>query len=102
MRILDMGERLDELLDRLATSSADPRLDGLEESIGRKIAERRRDARMAVTLAPVRVASVAIALALGVTAGGAAATTALMTPKAYGTFSAGAHLAPSTLLEGGE
>jgi hypothetical protein len=97
-----MSERLDDLIARLAASPTDRRLDGLESEIGRRIGVRRREARTALALAPVRVASIGIALALGVTAGGAAATAAIMTPKAFGTFSAGANLAPSTLLERGE
>jgi hypothetical protein len=52
-------------------------------------------------LAPVRAASVGLALAVGVTAGGMAAATTLAEPHRFDTFSSSAHLAPSTLLEGG-
>jgi hypothetical protein len=58
--------------------------------------------RDAVMLAPVRVASLGLALAMGVTAGGAAATAALLNPQPLSVFSSAAHLAPSNLLEGGE
>ncbi|ODT85032.1 hypothetical protein [Phenylobacterium sp. SCN 70-31] len=95
-----MSERLDELVDRLAASPADRSLDGLEAQIGRSIASRRRDARALAALAPVRFASVSLALAMGLTAGGAVAASAALAPQHDGAFSSGAHLAPSNLLEG--
>ena len=95
-----MSERLDELVDRLAASPADRSLDGLEARIGRSIASRRRDARALAALAPVRFASVSLALAMGLTAGGAVAASAALAPQHDGAFSSGAHLATSNLLEG--
>lgn len=97
-----MSDRLDELVGRLAGSPTDRPLDGFEAEIGRSIARRRRDAKEAVMLAPVRVASIGLALAMGVTAGGAAATWVLLKPQPLSVFSSSAHLAPSSLLEGGE
>jgi hypothetical protein len=97
-----MSDRLDDLVGRLAGSPPDRPLDGFEAEVGRSIARRRRDMRDAVTLAPVRVASLGLALAMGVTAGGAAATAALLNPQPLSVFSSSAHLAPSNLLEGGE
>jgi hypothetical protein len=97
-----MSDRLDELVGRLAGSPLDHSLDGFEAEIGRSIVRRRRDMKDAALLAPVRVASVGLALAMGVTAGGAAATASLLKPQPLSVFSSTAHLAPSNLLEGGE
>jgi hypothetical protein len=97
-----MSERLDELVARLATSPMDRSLDGLDGEIGRSIADRRLYARTSAALAPVRVASVGLALVMGVVAGGAVATSVIVAPHPYGTFSIAANLAPSTLLEGRE
>jgi hypothetical protein len=99
LKDLDMNDRLDDLIGRLSTSPTDRSLDGFEAQVGCGIAARRRDARAARAMAPVRFASLGLALAMGVTVGGAAATTAVMTPKAFNTFSSAAHLAPSTILE---
>lgn len=95
-----MSERLDELVDRLAAAPADRSLDGLEAEIGRSIAGRRRDARVLAALAPVRFASMTLALAMGLTWGGAVAASAVLAPQHDSAFSSGAHLAPSNLLEG--
>ena len=95
-----MSERFDRLVGHLATVPMDRSLDGLDAEIGRDIADRRRDARTLAALAPVRVAAVALALAMGVTAGVAAS--AIVVPHPSGTFLVAANLAPSTLLEGGE
>lgn len=97
-----MSERLDELVARLAASPMDRSLDGLDAEIGRSIADRRIQARTSAALAPVRVASVGLALVTGVAVGGAVATSVIAPPHPYGTFSIAANLAPSTLLEGPE
>ena len=97
-----MSDRLDDLVGRLAGSPLDRPLDGLETEIGRSIAQRRRDMKDAALLAPVRIASLGLALAMGVTAGSAAATSALPKPQPLSVFSSSAHLAPSNLLEAGE
>ena len=96
-----MNERLDRLLDRLASAPADRSLDFLDVEVGRTINKRRNEARTASALAPVRVASVGLALAMGVTVGGVTAATAIVTPPQPGVFSMAADLAPSTLLEYG-
>ena len=100
MKDFHMSERLDELVDRLAAVPADRSLEGLEAEIGRRVAARRRDARALAALAPVRFASVTLALAMGLTAGGAVAASAALAPQHDSAFSSGAHLAPSNLLEG--
>jgi len=96
-----MNERFDDLLAHLAASPVDRSLDGLDEAIGRSIAQRRSEARTVAALGPVRVASVGLALAMGLTAGGAVATSALVAPQTGGEFAISSDLAPSTLLEGG-
>ena len=83
-----MSERLDDLLGRLAAAAPDRALDNLEAEIGRTILLRRREARTMAALAPVHVASVGLALAMGLTAGGALATTALMASPVFAAFPA--------------
>jgi hypothetical protein len=95
-----MSERFDELVARLATSPTDRALDGFDAEIGRTITERRQEARTLAALTPVRVASVGLALAIGVTTGVAATASKIVEPHPYGTFEVAANLAPSTLLEG--
>ena len=95
-----MSDRLDELMGRLAGSPADRALDGLEAEIGHRIRVSRREARTTRLLAPVRIASIGLALAMGVTVGGVTAAAAMAGPRTPGVFSAATQLAPSTLLEG--
>ena len=95
-----MSERLDGLVARLAGAPTDRVLDDLEAEVSRGILLRRQDAVAVSALAPVRIASIGLALAMGVTAGGAVAAAAMTRPTPYETFSSSAHLAPSTLLEG--
>jgi hypothetical protein len=94
-----MTNDLDHWVADLAAAPADRPLDGLEAEIGRDIAQRRRDARALKALAPVRLGAVGLALAMGVTAGSAAAVAAIRTPRPSGVFAV-VQLAPSTLLEG--
>ncbi|MFN9927022.1 MAG: hypothetical protein ACK53I_08810, partial [Phenylobacterium sp.] len=51
-------------------------------------------------LTPIRAASIGLAVAVGVATGGMAAVADLTEPHRLNAFSAGPHLAPSTLLEG--
>lgn len=95
-----MSEHLDDWLAELAAAPADRSLEGLEAAICRDIAAFRREARTVKALAPVRLATVGLALAMGLTAGGAATTAALNGPHAGGAFVTATELAPSTLLEG--
>ena len=94
-----MTNDLDQMLARLAREG-EPALDGFEDAVLGGIARRREDARAVRALAPVRAASIGLALAFGVAAGGMAAATTLNAPHRLDTFSSSAHLAPSTLLEG--
>jgi hypothetical protein len=95
-----MSDRLDELIDRLAAGPTDRSLHRLEADVGRGIRRRRSEARATTLLASVRIASVGIALAMGITTGGVTAAAVLAGPRASGIFSGAANLAPSTLLEG--
>ena len=95
-----MNERLDRLVDRLAASPPDRSLDHFEAQVTWGIARRRARARAASALAPVRAASIGLALAMGVTVGGFTAAELIVAPRASGAFSAAADLAPSTLLDG--
>lgn len=95
-----MGDRFDDLVGRLAQSPTDRDLDGLEGDVRGQILIRRQEARTNAVLAPVRVATIGLALAMGVIAGGLTAAAAVAAPRSSGVFSSAADLAPSTLLEG--
>jgi hypothetical protein len=90
---------LDDWIVSLAAAPADRSLDALETEIGRAIAARRGEARTVKALAPMRVASIGLALLMGVTAGSAAAMAAIRLPGPGGPLAAGTQLAPSTLLD---
>ena len=94
-----MSHDLDRLLQQLAaTPAAAPA--GLDAAVLASVADRREDARRTRALAPVRVAAVGLAMAVGVAAGSAGAARVLAEPVQTGVFSAASSLAPSTLLEG--
>ncbi|TAJ73439.1 MAG: hypothetical protein EPO51_05425 [Phenylobacterium sp.] len=95
-----MANDLDHMLARLAQQPPDVSLDGFEGGVLASLARRREDLRAARALAPIRAVSVGLALVVGIAAGGMAAATTLTEPHRFDTFSTGAHLAPSTLLEG--
>lgn len=95
-----MSNDLDASLAQLAAEPTDHGLDGLEAALGRDIAARRREARTVKAMGPIRMAAVGLALAVGVTAGGAAGLVTLQTTPSAGAFAAATRLAPSTLLDG--
>lgn len=95
-----MSDRLDDLLGKLAAAPIDRGLEGLEADVGRAIRRRRGDLHTTALLAPVRIASIGLALAMGITAGGVTAAAAMAGQRPSGVFSGAANLAPSTLLEG--
>ena len=97
-----MTLNIDELVEQLAARPLDRSLDGLELEVSRRIARSQADLKASAALAPARVASIGLALAIGVTAGGLVATSTISTPPQFGAFSVSARLAPSTLLEGGQ
>ena len=96
-----MNERLDHLVERLAASPTDHSLAHFEAQVARGIAGRRAQVRTDAALAPVGVASIALALVIGVMAGGLTAASTAAPRTSVGSFSVAADLAPSTLLEGG-
>ncbi|MFZ3008271.1 MAG: hypothetical protein WA047_19065 [Phenylobacterium sp.] len=95
-----MRDDLDHLMSRLADARPERSLDGFEHVVLQGVARRRDDIQAARALAPIRVASIGVALAIGVTTGGMAAASTLTQPPQVSPFSTAAHLAPSTLLEG--
>lgn len=95
-----MSERLDSLVERLAATPTDHSLDHFDADVGRSVARWRARARTARALEPVRVASIGLALAMGITVGGVTAAASIAVPRTQGVFSPAADLAPSTLLEG--
>lgn len=96
-----MRDEIDHLMARLASAEPERSLEGFEQAVLNGVAHRREEVRTARALAPARVASVGVALAIGITTGGIAAATTVSQPRQVSPFSAAAHLAPSTLLEGG-
>jgi hypothetical protein len=96
-----MPHDLDHLLARLAEAET-PAPAGFDRGVLAAIAVQREDARRARTLAPVGLAAVGMAVAVGVAAGGLGAAAAVAQPRQLSAFSAHAHLAPSTLLDGAE
>ena len=97
-----MSERLDDLVERLAASPTDRSLEHFDADVNRSVARWRAQARATRAMAPVRVASIGLALAMGVTAGGVTAAASITAPRNVGGFPVAADLAPSTLLEGGQ
>lgn len=95
-----MNDRLDHLVERLAAAPTDHRLEHLEAQVGRGVAAQVAQTRAARALGPVRVASIGLTLAVGVTAGGLTAASSAALPRSADAFSVAANLAPSTLLEG--
>jgi predicted branched-subunit amino acid permease len=95
-----MSPDLDDWFAQLAAAPTDHGLDRLEAALGRDIAARRREARTVKAMAPIRVAAFGLALAVGVSAGGAAGLATLQTGPSAGAFAAATQFAPSTLLDG--
>ena len=91
-----MNGRLDDLVKRLAGEPSGLELAGLEGDVVLGIAARRLQARQVAKLAPVGAASVGLALAIGLAAGGA--TAAATVAKNGDAFAVSSSLAPSTLL----
>ena len=96
-----MNDRLNRTLERLAETPTDRSLEFMEVEVSRGIGRWRGQARTASALASVRVASIGLALAMGVAFGGINAVTNSAAPRQVGAFAVAADLAPSTLLEGG-
>ena len=91
-----MSEELDGLIRRLAAASSDRSLDHLEAEVGHAIRRRRAEAGISAAMGPVAIASVALAMALGLAAGAS-----LVSRSVQGeTVSLASELAPSSLLDG--
>lgn len=97
-----MRDDVNKLLTGLAASEPDRSLVGFETAVLRDIAVRREAIRISRMTSAYRAATVSVALAIGVTAGGFAAATTAAQPRQVNPFSASTHLAPSNLLEGGQ
>jgi hypothetical protein len=95
-----MDQRLDHLVDRLAAAPTDRSLDHFEAELARGVAARRAGQSTAAAMAPVRAASIALTLAIGLAAGAVTAA-AIAKPRPQGLFAVSAELAPSALLDGG-
>lgn len=95
-----MSECLDQLMADLSATPVDARFDSMENEVIRRIGALREEARVLAELLPVRVASIVLALAMGVTTGAALVASAMVTPRPYAVLSSAGHFAPSTLLEG--
>jgi hypothetical protein len=96
-RNTDMSDRLDDLVARLAASPTDRRLEAFDSEVSVGIRRSEAERRTAGALAPIGLASVVVALAMGVTVGGVIA--AIGAPAADRTLLSVASLAPSSLLE---
>ncbi|WP_068874027.1 MULTISPECIES: hypothetical protein [unclassified Phenylobacterium] len=95
-----MSDGLDRMLAELAAAPSELAFENIETAVLRRIGVLRQEARMVRELVPVRVASLVLALAMGVTTGAALAASAMLTPTPYAVLSSVGHFAPSTLLEG--
>ena len=96
---VDQFDDLDQLLVRLKSGTAAPRLDALEPQVWQKIAGHSLPGGLAAQF-QWRAAAVGLALSLGAAFGGAAAAGTGAAAEME-VFSAQAALAPSTILEGG-
>lgn len=94
-----MSDRLDSLLARLAAEPPERSLDHLGDDVVRSIKRLRVEARTVSALAPLRLATTGLALAMGVTASSFVAAAAAERTEQLSSFSIMAQLAPSTLLE---
>ena len=95
-----MSHQLDTLIHDLAAQPSDYPLDRLEAAVLGVMACQRQAKQATAGLGPVRFASVSLAVAIGLAAGGAAAVSATSTPRQFDVFAIAGHLTPSTLLEG--
>lgn len=95
-----MADDLDHMLERLSRLTSAAAKDDLENQVLAELARRRAESSASRALTPIRAVSVGLALAVGVATGGIAAVADLAETHRLNAFSAGPHLAPSTLLEG--
>lgn len=94
-----MNHSLDELVEGLKSQGPDRGLSQLEPAVWRRIGGARIEREPAFGFAPVRMASVVMALVVGAAVGSASAVAAAAAPKETSVFALDSRLAPSTLLE---
>lgn len=95
-----MTDRLDQLMAGLAAAPTDRALDGFDAEVASGIARHRAEAKAAASLGPAQLASLGLALAIGVAAGSVAAASAAPPANQFNSFAINPQLAPSTLLDG--
>ena len=93
-----MHHPLDELVKGLRSQGPDRDLSQLEPSVWRRIGGARVERPSGMGFAPVRMAAVVMALAVGAAVGGASAVAANSEAHETSVFALNSHLAPSTLL----
>ena len=94
-----MNHSLDELVKGLRSQGPDRDLSQLEPAVWRRIGGARIERASALGFAPVRMASVVMALVVGAAVGSASAVAAVAAPRETSVFALDSRLAPSTLLE---
>ena len=94
-----MTRPLDDALQDLRAAPVDHDLSQLEPAVWRRIGGARIEREPAFGFAPVRMASVVMALVVGAAVGSASAVAAAAAPKETSVFALDSRLAPSTLLE---
>ena len=95
-----MNHRLDQLLAGLKAAPLDRSLVRLEADVAQRLDRANGGFTFSPSLlAPMRAATVGVALMLGISVGGMTAASAIAAPKTVA-ISVGDELAPSTLLEG--
>ena len=94
-----MNHSLDELVEGLKSQGPDRGLSQLEPAVWRRIGGARIERAAAFGFAPVRMATLVMALVVGAAVGSASAVAAVAAPKETSVFALDSRLAPSTLLE---
>jgi hypothetical protein len=94
-----MNHPLDDLVQGLRAQSLDRDLSQLEPAVWRRIGGARMERATDLGFAPLRMATLVMALVVGAAVGGASAVVAAATPQETSVFALNTHLAPSTLLE---
>ena len=94
-----MSKHMDKMIERLNNFHSADRLSGMEADVLQGINARRQEFRVMSAVAPFGLASIGLAMAIGLFVGTLTAMGAVDRPS-HTPFSAGASLAPSSLLEG--
>lgn len=94
-----MHHPLDDLVEGLRSQGPDRDLSQLEPAVWRRIGGARIERASGFGFAPVRMATVVMALVVGAAIGGASAVAAVSAPHETSVFAVDSRLAPSTLLD---